>query len=49
MKTLGPELTTIFAFFEIAFGPTKRVSMENDEKFCSIRTPPSVKNTTTES
>jgi len=49
MKTLGSEMTTLFAFFEIAFGPTKRVSMRNDEKFCIIRTLPTVKNTTTES
>ena len=43
MKTLGSELTTLFAFFEIAFGPTKLVSMGNDEKFCSIRTCTTVK------
>jgi len=39
MKTLGPEMTTLFAFFEIAFGPSKRVSMRNDEKICYIRMP----------
>ena len=49
MKTLGPEMTTLFAFFEIALGPTKRVSMRNDEKFCSIRMRPTAENTTTES
>ena len=27
MKTLGPEMTMLFAIFEIAFGPSKRVSM----------------------
>jgi len=42
-------MTTLFAFFEIAFGPTKHVSMRNDEKFCSIRIPPTSKNTTTKS
>ena len=36
MKTLGPEMTTLFAFLEIAFGPTKRVSMRNDEKLRKI-------------
>ena len=49
MTTLGPEMTTLFAFFEIAFRPTKHVSMGNDEKFCSIRTHPTAENTTTES
>ena len=42
-------MPTLFAFFEIAFSPSKRVSMRNDEKFCSIRTRPLCKNTTTES
>ena len=42
-------MTTLFAFCEIALGPTKFVSMRNDEKFCSIRMQPTVKNTTTES
>ena len=42
-------MTTLFAFFEIALGPTKFVSMRNDEKFCSIRMQPTSKNTTTES
>jgi len=32
-------MTTLFACFEIAFGPSKRVSMRHDEKFCIIRTP----------
>ena len=49
MKRLGPQMTTLFAFFEIAFGPTKLVSMGNDEKFCIIRMCPTSKNTTTES
>ena len=49
MTTLGPEMTTLFAFFEIAFWPTKHVSMGNDEKFCSIRMRPTAENTTTES
>ena len=30
-------MTTLFAFFEIAFCPSKCVSMGNDEKFCYIR------------
>ena len=49
MMTLGLEMTTLFAFFENAFRPTTCVSMRNDEKFCSIRTGPTSKNTTTES
>jgi len=36
-------MTTLFAFFEIALGPTKFVSMRNDEKFCIIRMHPTVK------
>jgi len=37
--SLGRELTTLFAFFEIAFRPTTALSMRNDEKFCIIRRP----------
>ena len=29
-------MTTLFAFFEIALGPTKFVSMRNDEKLRKI-------------
>ena len=49
MKSIGLEMTTLFDFFDIAFGPTERVSMGNDEKFCSICMHPTAENTTTES
>jgi len=49
MKALGPEMTTLFAFYEIAFGPSKRVSMENDEKFALYACAQRSRNTTTES
>ena len=43
MKTLGLDMTTLFEFFEISFGPSKRVSMGIGEKFGYMRMPNSQK------
>ena len=48
MTTLGLEMTTLFAFFEIAFGPVNVCQCEMTKNF-ALYACTTVKNTTTKS